>query len=296
MNDRYTGDGPQGKTRKSAAKLKPKSEAASTVHIEAKPTTKQERKAAQKRRKSQLEAKDRERLRKAKERERKQKEAAGEVIEEPKPPTMLDKVKKVFTNPDKKPTPKEEVAAARAQKAAEKGDGRGGAGATARDSLLPLQTTPTWHRGPDTPEYRKLKYIYWTMLAGGLIAAGLSLLLNYTILPEMQTMAMNFPLVIAYASIIGALILDTTKIKKIQRAHMSEGTGRKSPKQVKHARQQAEAAALIEQSKKAQKDQKRASSKIPFPKGKTRTEPESQDSKEDEPDSEDATNEAKEQQ
>ncbi|MCL2529633.1 MAG: hypothetical protein FWE41_04800 [Coriobacteriia bacterium] len=287
MNDRYQGEGPQGKTRKSAAKLKPKAEAASTVHIEAKPTTKQERKAAQKRRKSQLEAKERERQRKAKERERKQREAAGEVIEEPKPPTMLEKVKKIFTNPDKKPSAKEGQAEAGAKKAAGKGDGRGAGASTARDDLLPLQTVPTWHRGPDTPEYRRLKYTYWAMLAGGLGAAALSLILTYLIPSELQNMALNAPLIIAYAAIIGALILDTTKIKKIQRAHMAQGTGRKSPKQVKHARQQAEAAALLEQSKKAQKDQKRANSKIPFVKGKSRDESSSESEQED-PDSSDA--------
>ena len=271
MNDRYQGDGPQGKTRKSATKLKPKAGAASTVHIEAKPTTKQERKAAQKRRKSQLEAKDRERLRKAKERERKQKEAAGEVIEEAKPPTILDKVKGIFINPDKKLSTKEEVEASRAKRAAEKGDGRGGAGPTVKDNMLPLQTVATWHRGPDTPEYRKLKYIYWALLGCGIVAAGFSLLFVYIFPDTMQGLNLYLPLGVSYAGIISALVLDTTKIKKIQRAHQYGGQTKKSPKQVKHAREQAEAAALLEQSKKAQKDQKRADSKIPFVKGMTKT-------------------------
>ena len=104
LNDRYQGEGPQGKTRKSATKLKPKSEAASTVHVEHKPTNKQERKAAKKRRDAQIEAKERERKRKAEERYRKEREAAGEIIEEAKPLTIPAKIMNTLF-PRKKDSP-----------------------------------------------------------------------------------------------------------------------------------------------------------------------------------------------
>lgn len=48
MNDRYQTDEHQGQTRKSAASMKPKSKAASTVRIQSTVKTKQEKKAAQK--------------------------------------------------------------------------------------------------------------------------------------------------------------------------------------------------------------------------------------------------------
>ncbi|WP_417144086.1 hypothetical protein [Raoultibacter massiliensis] len=48
MNDRYTTDDRKGQTRKSAAKMKPKTKAASTVHVQSTTKTKQQKKAEQK--------------------------------------------------------------------------------------------------------------------------------------------------------------------------------------------------------------------------------------------------------
>ena len=48
MNDRYTTDDRKGQTRKSAATMKPKSKAASTVHVQSTTKTKQQKKAEQK--------------------------------------------------------------------------------------------------------------------------------------------------------------------------------------------------------------------------------------------------------
>lgn len=48
MNDRYTSEGKKGQTRKSAAKAKPKTRAAASVHVERKEKTKQEKKAIKK--------------------------------------------------------------------------------------------------------------------------------------------------------------------------------------------------------------------------------------------------------
>lgn len=48
MNERYTTDERQGKTRKSAATMKPKTKAAASVHVQSKVKTKEQKKAEQK--------------------------------------------------------------------------------------------------------------------------------------------------------------------------------------------------------------------------------------------------------
>lgn len=239
MNDRYQGDGPQGKTRKSAAKLKPKSEAASSVHIDKKPTTKQERKAARKRRDAQIAAKEKERQRKAEERERQARIAAGEDAEEPKKEGALDKVKKIFSSPPS------DTKAASASKAS--------------------TSTPARGMEPDTPEYRRYKKIYWILMGIGIVAVILSFVVNFTVPALLGGWGMMVPMGIAYAAIIGALVINYAKINKMKKAHMQATVGGKSsPKQQKHEQRKAEAARLLEENKKAQKEQKRANSKLPF--------------------------------
>lgn len=230
MNDRYMGDGPQGKTRKSAAKLKPKTEAASSVHIEKKPQTKQERKAAAKKREKQLAAKEAERQRKKQEREKQARIDAGEEVEEPKKASMGEKVKQ-FVAPRK-------------------------------DDPLQMQPKPKG-KGPDTPEYKRLKRIYWTLMGVGVVAIALSLLMNFQFPEMLSGWGMMVPMGVAYVAVIGAIILDYTKIRKMQRAHQGDDS-KKSPKQLKHEQERAEAARLMEENKKAQRELKRANSKIPF--------------------------------
>jgi len=288
MNDRYMGEGPQGKTRKSAAKLKPKSEAASTVHIEKKPTNKSERKAARKKRDAQLAAKDKERQRKAEERERKEREAAGEIIEAPPPPTMLEKVKHFFFPPKpteptkgmiargetKKDASGKEVAALDPATEKEKARER----AREHDiATANVAGVPTWRGGPDTPQYRRLKYIYWSLMGCSVFFILIMLMINVFFVEALSGYGIYVIMALAYPTLIAAFVLDATKIKKIQRAHRAGGQGKLSPKQQKHVQQQAEAARLLEESKKAQKELKRANSKIPFVKGKSQTEASSDD-------------------
>ena len=235
MNERYLGDGPQGKTRKSAAKLKPKTEAASSVHIAAKPTTKQERKAAAKKRDAQLAAKERERVNKQIERERKARIEAGEPAE-PQKETIADKVKKFFAPP---------ASATDAQSVAEK-------------------------KALYTDEYKRLKAIYWGLMIFGVIAILASFAFNFFIPVLEGTWAMMVPMGLAYVAVISAIVLDYAKIRKMQKAHqklMVGGMG--SPKQQKHEQRKAEAAALLEEQKKAEKALKRANSKLPFRKKST---------------------------
>ena len=233
MNDRYQGDGPQGKTRKSAAKLKPKAEAASSVHIDKKPTNKQERKAARKKRDAQIAAKEAERKRKAEEREKKERLAAGEEIEEPKKPGFGQKAKKLLIGP----TPAPGQAAANRQ---------------------------NMNRVPNTPEYRRLKRIYWALMAIGGVSIALSLLFFQS--SEEQDNPIIYVLMgTAYGSIIIGFILHYTKIRKMEKEHLQTVSGSKgSPKQLKHEQQKAEAARLLEEHRQAQKAQKRANSKLAF--------------------------------
>ena len=284
MNDRYLGDGPQGKTRKSATKLKPKSGAASSVYIEKKPTNKQERKAARKKRDAQLAAKERERKRKAEERDRKAREAAGEVIEDSAPTSMLGKVKNFFIPPRAQSSGKSKATLRQEEKkAAEEAANKSAQEDAKKSPAVVGPLMPTWRKGPDTPQYRKLKYTYWTLMGVGILFVLISLLLMA--IPEASASFGGYgtmlPLVVSYPTVIAAMILDSTKIRKMQKAHLAGGTGaRRSPKQMKHALQQAEAAVLLEESKKAQKESKRANSKIPFISGKAKTATDTDDSKE----------------
>ncbi|MDR1089346.1 MAG: hypothetical protein LBL23_08790 [Coriobacteriales bacterium] len=252
MNERYQGDGPQGKTRKSAAKLKPKAEAASSVHIAMKPTTKQERKAAHKKRDAQLAAKEAERRRKAEERERQARIAAGEEVEEPKQAGVLDKVKR-FLIPD--------------PPSSTKSTGPAGSGSTAAKSAN--ASPPARPKGPDTPQYRRLKKIYWVLMGIGIVAIVSSFVINFSDPAFMDGMGMMVPMGVAYVAVISAIVLDYAKIRKLQKAHQKEISGSKgSPKQQKHEAQKKEAAALLEESRKAQKELKRANSKLPFRRSK----------------------------
>ena len=79
MNQRYQGEGPGGQTRKSATSAKPVSKAAASVHIKKKPTTKSEKRAAEKAREREAEAKAKQKA----EREAEKAKAAG-VEEEDK--------------------------------------------------------------------------------------------------------------------------------------------------------------------------------------------------------------------
>ena len=230
MNERYAGDGPVGKTRKSAAKLKPKAEAASSVHIEKKPVTKQERKAARKKREAQLATKERERQQKAAERERAAKLAAGEEVQpSPKPP-LLAKIKKVVIgDPAKAPA---------------------------------KQSRPSV---PDTPEYHRYKRIYWILMGVGVVGIVAMFIAQIYLQDSIGQGWMVF-MGVAYAGVIGAIIIDNVKIRKLQKAHAkSNEAGRKSPKQLKHDEQKTLAAKQLEEARKAQRQMKRDNFRLPLP-------------------------------
>jgi hypothetical protein len=245
MNQRYAGDGPKGQTRKSAAKLKPKSEAAASVHIDKKPVTKSERKAAHKKREKELLRKEQERVRKAAERAQAEKEAkiaAGELPPEPEgkkakravgDKSILQKVKDFFI-----------------------------------DDTNKKKTNGTNPNVPQTPEYKKYKKIYWILMAVGIASVVVSFLMQFAIPGAMELMdgtGWMIPMGLAYVSIIAAIVLDYAKIRRLTKAHVAaSSSGKKSPKQMKHEERKAATAQRMEASKKAQKELKRANSKIPF--------------------------------
>ena len=289
MNERYQGDGPQGKTRKSAAKLKPKTEAASSVHMTKKPQTRQEKKAAQKKRDKEIAAKEAERTRKRRERERLQLEKAGISVEEPeKPKSMAGSVKDFFGPSQKMTTAQkdaERTAVAAALTKAESKKGKKAVSDLDKEAALssgqkaaqevvapkkkeqpPVSKTGIngfllRRNAPNTPEYIRLRKIYFVLL----IIGGVCLLSTFVIswgLPHLANEELVMaPIIVAYLTIIGAMVIDFTKIRRME-ANNSTSSDKRSPKQIKHDQKQAEAAALIEEAKKAKKEQRRE--KIPF--------------------------------
>jgi uncharacterized membrane protein len=247
MNERYQGEGPGGKTKKSAAKLKPKTAAASSVHIEAKPTTRQERKAASRRREAEERRKAEERARKAQERERKARIAAGEELPEPKKPGLLDKLfpKKNAIVPGG--TPRAASATAAGSSAARTGST--GAASTTRQSAFPT-----------TKRYKDLRRIYWILLGIGVVFVAMSFIFQMNYYDRVEVWGV--PMGLAYVMIIGAIIFDFVKVKPLVKAHqkqISGGSGRKSPKQLKHEQEAAERARQIEEFNKAKKQARRFS-------------------------------------
>jgi hypothetical protein len=229
MNERYQGDGPGGKTRKSATSLKPKLQAASSVHIEAKPTNRQERKAAAKRREAELRRKEEERARKAEEREQKAMIAAGMVPPVPKKPSLLDRL-----------FPKRPAAPAGSQ----------GTGVSASQT----QSSARRSAFPTSKRYKDLRKVYWVLLISGVTFVIITFIVQMNYNERMDIWGVT--MAIAYASIIAALILDFSKIRPLVKAHQAEmrgATGKSSPKQIKHAEEAAERARQIEEFNKRKK-------------------------------------------
>lgn len=153
MNDRYQTDEHQGQTRKSAASMKPKTKAASSVRVQPKVKSKQQKKA------------------------------------------------------DKKV-------------------------ARAKQTELDRQ-----YYNPPTPEYKRLRKIWWGLLIAAIAMTALSFF-GRSFLPEAATYVV---LGLAYVCIIGALYVDFSKIRKVRRAYQEEMMGKKT-KEVRAAEKQQKAA------------------------------------------------------
>ncbi len=159
MNDRYQTDEHKGQTRKSAAAMKPKSKAASSVRVQPTQKTPQQKKAAKK----------------------------------------AERAKQ--TEIDRK------------------------------------------YYNPPTPQYKKLRKVWWGLLIGAIVFTALSFL-GRSLMPEVATYVM---LGLAYACIIGALYVDFSKIRKVRRAYQEEMESGKSKEQRAFEKQQKAAQRAAEQ-------------------------------------------------
>ncbi|MDR0347091.1 MAG: hypothetical protein LBH56_01780 [Coriobacteriales bacterium] len=219
MNQRYQGDGPGGQTRKSAARAKPATQAASSVHVRKKPQTDAEKRAARKAAEKEAQRKAEERAQRQAEREKAEREKA-------------------------------ELAKA------DNGDNNGPQGQT-KDSpkgLLGKLFAPS-PNAPSGEEYRKWRKRYWILLVIGIIGIAIALMVQMY-LPERITISM-IALGVAYVPIISAFIIDRRKVQPIVKEHQRLTSGNKSPKQLKHEQEAKERAAVAEAARKAAREAKK---------------------------------------
>ena len=153
MNDRYQSEDHRGKTRKSAASAKPKSQAASSVYVRSKTKTKAEKKAIR--------------------RAERQKQAE------------LDRK----------------------------------------------------YSNPPTPEYRRLRRIWWVLL----VAAIVLMIISFSLQNAIGEVASFILMVPAYICIIAALWLEFSKMKRLRLAYQAEMQAHKSKS--RRAQEKAEKAA-----------------------------------------------------
>ncbi|MDR1016622.1 MAG: hypothetical protein LBL67_04065 [Coriobacteriales bacterium] len=219
MNQRYKRED-LGSTKKSAASLKPKLDVAATTHVQAKPTTKSEKRAAAK-------ARQAERERKQKERERKQseREAAEHPEAKPKKKGFLAALGMQKNNPSVADDPH------------------------ANKMTKALNSTPQYDNSyRSDPQYKKLRRIYWVLMAIGVVSVVASLLIQMNI--KDNVVAWMVPMGVAYVTVIGALIIDFSKIRPIMKK-AARSNGSLSPKQLKHEQEKQAQAAAIQAEKKA---------------------------------------------
>ena len=296
LNDRYRGEGPAGKTKKSASSAKPKTEAASSVHIEKKPTNKRERKAAQKRRESEQRRKEDERIRRAKEKEQAARLAAGlEPLPAPKKgflSSLLPAQPSVGSTSEtntqevstKTAAAKTSPTAASSAKTASAKPGPTAAGtaktganttsttkpsSTAASPAKPASTgffsalmgtsktaapAPTTgpSRYPTTPEYKRLRKLYWLLMGVALIALVITMFIQ---MAQVELGAgMMIVLGFAYAAAIGAFVVHFVKIRPLEKAHNAQYSGgKKTPKQIKHESEAAAYARELQEARDAEK-------------------------------------------
>ena len=95
---------------------------------------------------------------------------------------------------------------------------------------------PTWHKGPDTPGYRKLKYTYWMLLGSGAGLFIFAFIIGAVFSHWLDGMGEYYVLAMAIAPIVFAYLLDTFSVKKIQNAHQLALVGKHGMGQQKKPR------------------------------------------------------------
>ena len=101
---------------------------------------------------------------------------------------------------------------------------------------------------PPTPQYKRLRKIWWGLLIGAIVLTALSFF-GRSFLPEMGT---YIALGLAYACIIGALYVDFSKIRKVRRAYQEEMASKKT-KEMRAAEKKQKAAERAAKQEAAEK-------------------------------------------
>jgi hypothetical protein len=239
LNERYQGDGPGGQTRKSAARAKPVTQAAASVHVKKKPQTDAEKRAARKAREKEEERKAAERARRRAERAK----AEADAADEPDAATLVKSARgsKSMVKTGEKAEAKAEAKVE--PRAAEQPKGFLG------KLLAPAPNMPS------TEEYRKWRKRYWMLIAIGLFFLVSSLAIQTLQLTDSPALMISIGC--AYAAILAAFFVDFRKVKPLVKEHQKHGLGNKSPKQLKHEQEAKERAEALEAARKMEREAKK---------------------------------------
>ena len=236
LNERYTGSGPVGQTRKSASSAKPVSAAAASVRMKGKPETASQKRAAEQERKDRIAKKAAERQRKSaknqqqlKITETKAKQQRGELSAEEAEAEILS----IENNEQEKAQSKFSL--------------------FKKKDKTEEPEIPTSGRYQDDPEYKKWRKVNMALVIGSIIAV----LPVFYFAPKSDGGKINFVLLIpAYICIATSFWVDSAKTRPIMQAYQTqrfwEQEGKLSPKQQKHAaarrsRQEQQAKAKLEE-------------------------------------------------
>ncbi|MCL2757467.1 MAG: hypothetical protein FWD43_05260, partial [Coriobacteriia bacterium] len=123
---------------------------------------------------------------------------------------------------------------------------------------------------PQTPEFKKLRRIYWILMGIALVAVILSLVTQMTGLFTQP--AWMICLGAAYLCAIGGIVLDIAKIRPMQKAYTQQfaSGGKKTPKQIKHETEAAAYAREIERAREAERAAKKGTNRAGMLKSKNR--------------------------
>lgn len=111
------------------------------------------------------------------------------------------------------------------------------------------QTQSVQYQNPPTAEFKKWRKIWWGLLIGAIVMVILSFAARM-LFPEMEAVTLVL-LGLGYVGIIGALLTDFLKIRKLRRAYQQEMQGKISKEQ--RALEKQEHAAKIQAKKEAEK-------------------------------------------
>lgn len=109
------------------------------------------------------------------------------------------------------------------------------------------RSTANKYYQPESPEYKRLRKIWWILLIGAIIATALSFYLRMQAENnEALYTASTVILVAGYIAIVCALILDFTKIRKMRKAYQAEMVALEKKKSKQLKKLEAEAAKAAE--------------------------------------------------